>query len=143
MDDASGDSNDYPAKGNEELENEVDQESMADQVDVQPELWTDNGDPEEDFINQNDSGTQTRDVVHTLIYIFIHMVFAWQMTFSVSDNCVDSLLHIISYFLTMIQYTLGFQTLCDVAESFPKTLFKAKKFVGCCILEGAMVLWQQ
>ena len=58
------------------------------------------------------------------------MVFAWQMTFSVSDNCVDSLLHIISYFLTMIQYTVGFQTLCGVAESFPKTFFKAKKFVG-------------
>lgn len=32
MDDASGDSNDYPAMGNEELEHEVDQQSMADQV---------------------------------------------------------------------------------------------------------------
>ena len=50
------------------------------------------------------------------------------MAFTVSDNCVQVLLNIIGYLLTMFQFCLQGDN--NLLEMFPDTLYKARKYVG-------------
>ncbi len=43
---------------------------------------------------------------------------------------MESLLKIVFHFLTMINFTSGFSGLCELADNFPATLFKARRYIG-------------
>lgn len=99
------------------------------QVDGRPEIWTMDDEPDNDFIDaeNNDKGRKT--FCYTAISVFIHLVFAWQMKFTVSDNCLNSLLYIIKYILTLMQFVFGMAEFCSMVEAFPETLHKARRFL--------------
>lgn len=62
--------------------------------------------------------------------MFVHLLFAWQTKFSISDNCVDTLLNIVLYFLTTLQFVFGFESFCHIVDLFPGTLYKARKLLN-------------
>jgi len=60
--------------------------------------------------------------------VFINILYLWKSKFNVSDNCFESLLKIVQYFLMMIQASVnGLEYIIDF---FPNTLYKAKQHVG-------------
>lgn len=99
-------------------------------MDDRPEVWACEEGPEDDFQEANEKGGENQNRTVAAITVFIHLLFAWQMTFTVSDNSVQILLNIIGYFLTMLQFCLQGDRFNNVLEMFPDTLFKARKYVG-------------
>lgn len=93
-------------------------------------MWTGYDDPEEDFVVKPREDEEDASFANTLLTVFIHLIFAWQMKFCVSDNSVDSLLGIVGYLLTMLQCIFGLDELCQLAENFPNTKHKARKTLG-------------
>lgn len=98
-------------------------------MDERPEIWTGDANPEDDFDSDDENIDNPIPFHHQVLSVFIHLLFAWQMTFSASDNSVDRLLNIIRYFLTMLQFVFGFDGFCQIIDLFPGTLFKARRFL--------------
>ena len=100
------------------------------QIDTRTEVWMDDGEPDTDFEIREANVAQEQGLVRSMILVFIHLIFAWQMTFSVSDRCVDSLLNIVRYFFTMMQFVFGINGFCEIVDAIPGTIYKARKFIG-------------
>ena len=100
------------------------------QIDTRTEVWMDDGEPDPDFEIREANGAQEQGLVRSMILVFIHLIFAWQMTFLVSDRCVDSLLNIVRYFFTMMQFVFGIDGFCEIVDEIPGTIYKARKFIG-------------
>lgn len=52
------------------------------------------------------------------------------MTFSVSDTSVDTLLNILHYFCSMIHFVFGFAEINRILDTFPETIYKARKYIA-------------
>eukprot|EP00112_Aurelia_sp_Birch-Aquarium-sp1_P009705 Seg2112.2 transcript_id=Seg2112.2/GoldUCD/mRNA.D3Y31 product="hypothetical protein" protein_id=Seg2112.2/GoldUCD/D3Y31 len=99
--------------------------------DQRPEIWNIGEDLEEDFTVRPSEYEQKRsDRMNAVIAVLMHLIFAWQMRFCVSDSCIDSVLGMIGYLLTMLQSIFGFDELCHLIEMFPSTKHRAKRFLG-------------
>ena len=85
--------------------------------------------PENDFNAPENDDEGRRNFCYIAISVFIHLVFAWQMKFTVSDNCINSLLYIVKYLLTMMQFVFGMTEFCNMVEVFPETMHKARHFL--------------
>ena len=65
-------------------------------------MWRCDNSPEEDFVVKPREDEEDASFVDTLLTAFIHLIFAWQMKFCVSNSCVERLLGTVGYLLTMV-----------------------------------------
>ena len=98
------------------------------QADARPEVWLCENEPEDDFEQVIRGQDESR--ILSAITIFVHLLFAWQMTFVVSDNCIEVLLKIVGYLLSMLQLALQSNSMANIVEMYPNTLHRARKLVG-------------
>ncbi len=57
------------------------------QIDERSEVWNCHGDPVDDFILKVGTTESTSTKSNKCIMIFLHLIFAWQMKFSVAEVC--------------------------------------------------------
>ena len=69
-----------------------------------------------------------------IIKAFILQLFAFQSCYSLSDNALQSVLNLISLFLSSLKVKLCINELASVLSDFPSTLHLARKEIG--ILEN-------
>ena len=52
------------------------------------------------------------------------------MSFNLSDNCIDSILNILGYFLATIQLSICNETFSNIVHNFPRTIHKARLYAN-------------